>query len=411
MAENTELQEARLQPPKPAHYRLPPLVQPNWRLMDLLAAGTGDSYEELGRELCQRYGNRYCLLLDRARSGMYLLCTAFGLKREWILSSLMHRPSAVLLRHHCSALALADVDAGFGISTASVQRLLSPESCCILATHTYGKVVDLAGLRRIADASKLILVENAVHMSGNMQAGARRVGSWGDATLLSFNVDKPLGGILGGALLTNREDIWRAVSAHPLGPANGRETRERIMTTYLAYRLKAWLLRLPQARRYRGALDGVAEIESFDAGNYRSYAARRIHRLQAGVALRCLMREDHIVADRRRHAERLTERLREVQGISLPESTPERPHAYTYYPMVLQQGSRYALGVRLAQAGIETKWRYYPLHLQAGFKDVRRDDMEQTERLWRQHLLLPAGATTTEDGIGYLADTLRGALA
>jgi dTDP-4-amino-4,6-dideoxygalactose transaminase len=123
-----------------------------------------------------------------------------------------------------------------------------------------------------------------------------------------------------------------------------------------------------------------------------------------------LQREDRIVANRRRNAEYLNGRLRDIQGINLPESSPERPHAYTYYPVVLRHGSRFGLGTRLAQAGIETKWRYHPLHLQAGFQDVRRDDMQQTERLWAQHLLLPAGTATPETGLNYLADSLGRAL-
>ena len=72
MAEITEDQAFGLQPPKPSSYRLPSLVQPNWQLHDMLGALQAGPFERLSRELCQHYGNRYCLLLDRARSGMYL---------------------------------------------------------------------------------------------------------------------------------------------------------------------------------------------------------------------------------------------------------------------------------------------------------------------------------------------------
>jgi dTDP-4-amino-4,6-dideoxygalactose transaminase len=411
MTQSPETPEARLQPPKPASYRLPPVVQPNWGLADMLRGLSADPYEALSRELCRRYGVRHCLLLDRARSGLFLLSDAFGVRGEWIISSLMHRPSAALLQEQGGGVALADVDQQLCIDPASVQRLLSPRSRAILATHTYGKTADLAALRRLADESGALLVENAVHTPGNLEAEGKPVGSWGDATMLSFNVDKPLGGILGGALLTDREDIWRAVSAHPLGVANAKETRERIRTTYLAYRLKSLLLRLPQGQRYRAAADGVAEIEAFPADSYRRYTARHIHRLQAAVALGCVGREDGFVARRRRNAERLTARLRGLSGLALPESTAARPHAYTYYPVVLRQGSRYALGARLAEMGIETKWRYHPLHLQQGFGAVRRDDLSQTERIWGQHLVLPAGVATDEAGIDYLGDSLARALA
>ena len=85
MTAPTDLQEAKLQPPKPDHYRLPPLVQPNWRPRDLLAALEGNPREELAALLRTRYGVRHCLLLDRARSGMYLLIRAAGIDGEWII--------------------------------------------------------------------------------------------------------------------------------------------------------------------------------------------------------------------------------------------------------------------------------------------------------------------------------------
>lgn len=406
----TQSPEARLQPPKPASYQLPPVVQPNWGLGDMLQAWPSDPFQALSRELCRRYGVRHCVLLDRARSGLFLLTEAMGVRGEWIISSLMHRPSAALLRAQAGGLALADVDEHLCIDPVSVRRLLSPHSRAILVTHTYGKTADLAALRHLADETGALLVENAVHSPGNLDARGKPVGSWGDATMLSFNVDKPLGGILGGALLTNREDIWRAVSSHPLAAANAKETRERIRTTYLAYRLKALLLHLPLGQRFRAAADGVAEIEAFPADSYKRYTARHIHRLQAAVALGCVRREDGFVARRRRNAERLTGRLRGLPGLVLPESSVARPHAYTYYPVVLRRGSRYQLGARLAGLGIETKWRYYPLHLQPGFEDVRRDDLARTEHLWGQHLVLPAGVATDEAGIDYLADSLAQSL-
>ncbi len=410
MNARTDRQEAKLQPPKPGRYRLPTLVQPNWRPRDLLVALGGDPREELATLLCARYGVRHCLLLDRARSGMYLLIRAAGIGGEWILPSFMHRPSVVLLRQQLAAIAFADIDPHFCIDPVSAERLITRNTRAILATHSYGKAADLPALRRLADAHGIMLIENAVHMAGRQRIRDRIVGSFGDAALLSFNVDKPLGAILGGALLTNDNALWGSLSAFPLEYASIRETRERIFTTYMAYRLKPWLLRLPFMRAYRAAVDGAAEVESFSAERYRKYTPHRIHPLQAAVALQCLRREDQLLQRRAENAERLQRGLADLEELDLPLHEPERPHCHTYFPVILRDGSRFRLGERLAAAGIETKWRYYPMHMQAAFANVRRDVMARTEILWRQHLLLPAGARTATQGIDHLVKAVRRAL-
>lgn len=398
--------QTRLQPAKPSRYRLPPVVQPQWRLAHLVARQAEDEAEALRQDLCASYGVRHCLLLDRARSGIYLLCKAFGLEGEWILTSLMHRPTAVLLQDQTTGVAFADVDEHLTIDPDSVARLITPKTSAILATHTYGKAANVVELRKLADQHGVALIENAVHMAGHCEVQRRALGAWGDASVVSFNVDKPLGAILGGALLTNRDDIWTAVNAHVLGTPNAKEMRERIRTTFTAYRLKPLALRLPLGRRHRSAVDGVQEIEHFAIDTYNRYTPRRIHPRQARVALACLRREAEVSEIRRSNADRLRQKLMGDARFELPVSTADRPHTYTYYPIILREGSRIDLGNHLAAAGIETKWRLAPLHTQAGFTDARREDLSRSERLWQQHLLLPAGISTSNAQIDRLAEAL-----
>lgn len=398
--------EYRLQPAKPSSYQLPPVVQPQWRLTDLLIRQAADEAEALRRELRESYGVRHCLLLDRARSGIYLLCKAFGLDGEWILTSLMHRPTAVLLQDQTAGVVFADVDEHLTIDPDSVARLITPKTSTILATHTYGKAADVVALRKLADQHGIALIENAVHMDGHCAVRGRAIGSWGDAAVVSFNVDKPLGAILGGALLTNRDDIWAAVNTYALGSPNTKEMRERIRTTFAAYRLKPLALHLPLGWRHRSAVDGVQEIENFDIDMYKQYTPRQIHPRQARVALACLRREAQASDTRKSNVDHLRQRLQGDARFVLPVSTADRPHTHTYCPLVLRQGSRIDLGNHLAAAGIETKWRLAPLHTQTGFTEARHDDLSRSERLWQQHLLVPAGISTRTSQVDHLADAL-----
>jgi dTDP-4-amino-4,6-dideoxygalactose transaminase len=377
----------------------------------LVSAFGESAFENLKQRLCESYGAKHCILLDRARSGLFLLANLPDLKGEWLLTSLMHRPTAVLLRQFCSQLAFVDVCSDLTADIESIERVLSKRSKALVITHTYGKAARIEALRALADREGLFLVENAVHATGHTRVQGRPLGSWGDATILSFNVDKPLGAILGGALLTSREDVWRSVSSMSITTPDFSEVVDRIVATYIAYRLKPAILRTPLPLRQRNANDGVVDTESFGADSYHLYEARAIHRLQAAVALNCLSRQHIINQKRLRNAERLNTALRNISGLGLPQSEPEQPHSFTYYPLMVNGIDRLAFGHRLAHCGIETKWRYFPLHLQKGFEDVRHDDLRATEDYWQRHLLLPAGPWTRPEQIDYLADSVRLALA
>jgi len=313
----SKLDNSRYQPPMPHRYRLPPLVQPNWRPGDLIHFSP-QAPEELADQLCKRYGVKHCLLLDRARSGLYLLCKAFGMNGEWIISPLMHRPTTVLLKQSCAGIALADVDEHFCIDPASVENMVGPSSCAILATHLYGKSADMLALRKVADRHGLLLIENAVHMAGGFNIGGKNISSWADATLLSFNVDKPLGAILGGALLTNRDDIWNAVRGKVRETNSIKVPLERIYRAYAAYRLKPLIAYSPLGRRFRSLKDGVLEIESFPTNQYGHYIPKKPHLLQAVIALQCSRREPEVIRRRRENADKLSSLLRSLQGIRLP---------------------------------------------------------------------------------------------
>jgi len=392
-------------PPLPKWYKLPPVVNPRWRLSDLVNLKKAKNL--LRNTICQQYGVKHCLLLDRARSGLYLLIKGLGLTDEWITSSFMHRPASVLIKNHINSLVLSSVNDDFNIDAEDVNGLISQKTQVILATHMYGKSANIVRLRELADQHGLFLIENAVHIPGNIMVQNKKLGSWGDAAILSFNVDKPVGAILGGALITNRDDVWQSVQKQELGKSNGAECWNRIYSTFLAYYLKPLALKLPGTKNLREAKNGAGETEKFNINKYSKFLPRTIHSLQASAALRGFKRSDDIVRNRIKNAEFLTQLLSGNKKIFLPSSSDLSPNTYLYYPVRFTDDiNRYEIGYQLSELGIETKWRYYPLHLQTGFKDCRHSDMTKTIKHWSQHLLLPASSNVRSDQLKYLARSL-----
>jgi dTDP-4-amino-4,6-dideoxygalactose transaminase len=397
-----------LQPPIPTHFKVQTLVQPQWRLADLRNGFPWTSaQEELKKMICRQYGVQHCLLLDRARTGLYLLAKGLGLQREWVLTSCMHRPSAVLIHHLAGAMTFADVLDDFTMDPASAAKLLNAETDVLLVTHMYGKSADIRTLRELADRRKTMLIENCVHVPGGIRVDNQPLGSWGDAAILSFNVDKPLGGLLGGALITNREDIWRAVTALSLKPQGWGEAWNRMYTTYLAYRLKPLIMRWYPGKALRSPKNGVAEIEAFKIGAYARYQPLSIHPVQAAVALEALKKCPQVTQQRVENAPLLMDRIENSPYLILPQDDLRRPHSFLYFPILFNKGERFEISRQYAEMGVETKWRYYPLHLQKDFSRCRHAGLEGTEAAWRRHLLLPAGAGMAREEIDYLSECTR----
>ncbi len=399
------MQNSEVMPPLPQKYKLPPIVNPIWHLSNLTKSS--GACEKLKESIRDQYGVKHCMLLDRARSGLYLLIKGMGLSEEWISTSFMHRPASVVLKNFVKTIRLASIYQDFNIDVEDCESLITPQTQVIMASHIYGKAADVTRLREISDKNNIFLIENAVHMPGGIDVNGRRLGSWGDASILSFNVDKPAGAILGGALITNRDDVWEAVNAQPMGESNKKECWNRIYNSYLSYHLKHLVLKLPRTQHLREAKDGVKIIESFSVDKYKTYTPRTIHPLQAAAATRGIRQSLENCRKRIKNAEYLSGLLAQSDKLILPTTSPECPNTYLYYPIILKKPlNRHDIAVKLCDMGIETKWRYYPMHLQPGFTDCPSSDMSKTMEYWEQHLLIPCGVKCTESQLKYLADSL-----
>jgi len=165
----------------------------------------------------------------------------------------------------------ADVDhTTFNIDPKAVERVLSPRTRAIVAVHLYGQPAALDALVVLARSHGLALIEDAAQAVGASYTG-RPVGSWGDATCLSFYPTKNLGaGGDGGMVLTDREEIAQAIrrlrhhgDAHrydhvELGYCSRLDEMQAALLRVKLPHLAAWTERRRRiASRYHAALGGL----------------------------------------------------------------------------------------------------------------------------------------------------------
>lgn len=101
----------------------------------------------------------------------------------------------------------AEIDPGsLLLSAKSAAALVTPRTAAVVATHLYGNVVDVEGLRRNLPQG-VPIVEDGAQAHG-ASIGGRTVGSLGDIAAFSFYPTKNLGAVGdAGAVVSNRPEL------------------------------------------------------------------------------------------------------------------------------------------------------------------------------------------------------------
>jgi dTDP-4-amino-4,6-dideoxygalactose transaminase len=81
---------------------------------------------------------------------------------------------------------------------------------CVLASHLFGFVNDVARIQQIALAKGAFLIDDAAQALGATRDG-RPAGTWGDVGFYSFGRGKPLGSVEGGLIVTASEELAAAL--------------------------------------------------------------------------------------------------------------------------------------------------------------------------------------------------------
>jgi len=80
----------------------------------------------------------------------------------------------------------------------------------LIAVHLYGQPLDMDKILKIAEEYDLFVIEDAAQTLGGEYKN-RKLGSFGDASILSFGHTKIIDKARAGAVLTDRDDVYNLV--------------------------------------------------------------------------------------------------------------------------------------------------------------------------------------------------------
>jgi dTDP-4-amino-4,6-dideoxygalactose transaminase len=154
-----------------------------------------------------------CVGTNNGTSALHLALWALGIQSgdEVIVpvNTFIATAEAVVL---CGAIPVfADHDEFYNIDPEDVERKITAKTRAVIAVHLYGQPARMTELKAIADAKKLLLIEDAAQAHlGEFES--QLVGAWGVATCFSFYPGKNLGAYgEAGAVNTSDQELASAM--------------------------------------------------------------------------------------------------------------------------------------------------------------------------------------------------------
>jgi len=102
---------------------------------------------------------------------------------------------------------MVDVDDSLTLDPDAVRKAVTPKTKCVMPVHMCGSMADMDALQAICKEHSLILLEDACQSIGATYKG-KKLGTIGDAGTFSFDFVKTITCAEGGAVITNRDDVF-----------------------------------------------------------------------------------------------------------------------------------------------------------------------------------------------------------
>ncbi|MES2694876.1 MAG: DegT/DnrJ/EryC1/StrS family aminotransferase [Verrucomicrobiota bacterium] len=290
---------------------------------------------------------------------------------------------------------LAEVDETLCLAPGEISRLKTPRTKAVLVVHFQGVAADLEPLLAEARAAGIALLEDCAESPGAMYRG-RRVGTWGDIAIFSFQQQKTITSGEGGVVVTNDPRLYeRAVRMHDLG----------------------------QFRDFHAAQQTASET-AFCGSQFR------MSELTGAVALAQMRKLERIRAHCRRMSLRLRAKIEGLTGLTLRRiPDPEGESGFETYFWVKSATIRDAFREKLKEAGIPcdqmtgTYAQYRRAYVASGLAhapgatpfavgadwptaDYRAESFPRTEDLIHRFVVIPVGMSHTDEDMDYIAEVI-----
>lgn len=341
---------------------------------------TGPKAHEFEAAIAERIGVKHALAVNSATAALHLALEAWGIGEgdDVIVPTMTFTSCGEVCAYLGARVVLADVGDDGLLGPQELSAVLTPETRAVMPVHFAGLGADVAGLRRVAPAARIL--EDAAH-AFPASAGGRMVGTLGDAAALSFYATKTITtGGEGGMLLTNDDPT---------------ADRARVMRLH-GISTDAW-------NRY--GTGGSWAYRVVEAGFKYNMTD-----LAAAIGLAQLARVDELADARSTIAAQYDGAFADSPLVDVPPRRDDDQHAWHLYVVRLNL-ERLSIGrdevvARLAERGIGTSVHFIPLHLHPHYQKrygYGQGDFPVAESIFERSISLPIWPGMTSEQVERVA--------
>lgn len=170
----------------------------------------GPKVVALEKKLCELTGAKYAVAVSNGTAALHIAAMAAGVGEgdELVTTPITFAASANCALYCGGRPVFADIRPDtYNIDPDSVREKLTDRTKAVVAVDFTGQAVQLDELLALCHEEGVILIEDGAHAIGTRYKG-KPVGSIADMTTFSFHPVKTVTGGEGGAVLTNREDLY-----------------------------------------------------------------------------------------------------------------------------------------------------------------------------------------------------------
>jgi dTDP-4-amino-4,6-dideoxygalactose transaminase len=318
-----------------------------------------DYRNKLKKSLVSQFGVKNVLLTRSARSGLYYLLKVLPHKKIYMPAyTCWVVPEAALLAK--KKIEYVDINLNDYCVDINALNSVIEKNSIILATHQFGIPCDIDSILQIAKDKECIVIEDNAAAFGS-KYNNKITGSFGSASIISFEFTKTLTGARGGAVLFNDEELYENVNQFYLRNivnSNGFDSL-KYLVSMLCYNFATnnnlYDLFHNIFIKVKGETTGypdynLQKMDELYTKDISNQMAKLIHTNQTKV-------KD--VIDRRRYiASFYYERLAKIKKVKLPKFSSIKAPVLMRFPFRIDGSSKKMIYSRFVAQGIDLAFTF-----------------------------------------------------